>query len=209
MTNKQKQCLLTYLGYDTGGVDGIWGQQSKKVTEAFQRDYMEPQKVDGIFGTETEKRILEVVATGEQPIVTDANVGVNIDTGTGCENWWDKYPNFARSEFKCRCGGKYCNGYPAEPKEKLVVLLQKIRNHYGKPVKPISGLRCEKWNAIQGGVATSRHRLGQAMDFYISGVSPEEIVSWVEKSCPECAYVYAIKKKDGTLAGTVHVDVLI
>ena len=25
MTNKQKQCLLTYLGYDTGGVDGLWG----------------------------------------------------------------------------------------------------------------------------------------------------------------------------------------
>ncbi|MGM9548963.1 MAG: peptidoglycan-binding protein [Faecousia sp.] len=25
MTVKQKQCLLAYLGYDTGGVDGIWG----------------------------------------------------------------------------------------------------------------------------------------------------------------------------------------
>lgn len=28
MTAKQKQCLLTYLGYDTGGVDGIWGTKS-------------------------------------------------------------------------------------------------------------------------------------------------------------------------------------
>ena len=28
MTAKQKQCLLTYLGYDTGGVDGIWIQVS-------------------------------------------------------------------------------------------------------------------------------------------------------------------------------------
>ena len=90
-----------------------------------------------------------------------------------------------------------------------MALLQKIRDHYGKPIKPISGLRCQKWNAIQGGVASSRHRLGQAMDFLISGVSPEEIVSWVKKTCPECAYVYAIKKKDGTLAGTVHVDVII
>lgn len=198
MTIKQRQCLLAYLGYYNGQMDGIWGQQSQKATEAFQRDYsLNP---DGVFGPETEKRILEVVASGEQPVG---------DKMSATANWWDRYPNFIRTEFRCRCGGKYCGGFPAEPKEKLVALLQKIRNHYGKPVKPVSGLRCEKWNAIQGGVKTSRHRLGQAMDFYISGVSPEEIVSWVKKTCPECAYVYAIKKKDGNLAGTVHVDVLI
>lgn len=192
MTNKQKQCLLSFLGYFGGQIDGIWGDKSRQATIDFQRAYMD--SADGIFGAATEKRILEVVASGEQP---------------SAENWWDRYPNFTRGEFRCRCGGKYCGGFPAEPKEKLVALLQKIRDHYGKPVKPISGLRCRQWNAIQGGVATSRHQTGQAMDFLISGVSPEEIVSWVKKTCPECAYVYAIKKKDGTLAGTVHVDVII
>ena len=30
MTAIQKQCLLTYLGYDTGGVDGIWGDKSRQ-----------------------------------------------------------------------------------------------------------------------------------------------------------------------------------
>lgn len=27
MTAKQKQCLLTYLVYDTGEVNGLWGKQ--------------------------------------------------------------------------------------------------------------------------------------------------------------------------------------
>lgn len=192
MTAKQKQALLAYLGYYDGQLDGIWGEKSQKATSDFQKAYMDDS--NGNFGAETESRIRQVIATGGQP---------------SAESWWDRYPNFTRAEFRCRCGGKYCGGFPAEPKEKLVALLQKIRDHYGKPVKPISGLRCQKWNAIQGGVASSRHRLGQAMDFLISGVSPEEIVSWVKKTCPECAYVYAIKKKDGTLAGTVHVDVII
>lgn len=209
MTLKQKQTLLAYLGYYDGPLDGLLGEKSKRATIDFQRYYMAQEDVDGIFGAETEKRILEVIATGEKPVATDTNVGVNIDTGEDLENWWGKYPNFTRSEFMCRCGGKYCGGYPAEPKEKLVGLLQKIRNHYEKPVNRESGLRCEKWNAIQGGVAASRHRLGQAMDFYISGVNPEDIVRWVKANCPDCGYVYAIRKSDGTLAGTVHVDVVM
>lgn len=192
MTIHQKQALLAYLGFYQGSLDGIWGEQSRQATIAFQRAYMD--SADGSFGVETEKRILEVVASGAQPRT---------------ESWWSRYPNFTRAEFKCRCGGRYCNGYPAEPKEKLVSLVQKIRDHYGKPLMSVSGLRCEKWNAIQGGVATSRHRLGQAMDFRISGENPEEIVRWVKANCPDCAYVYAVKKKDGTLAGTVHVDVVI
>ena len=47
------------------------------------------------------------------------------------------------------------------------------------------------------------------MDFSIPGVGPEEIVSWAKSNCPECAYTYAIRRKDGSLAGTVHVDVVI
>ena len=63
MTNTQKQCLLTYLGYDTGGVDGLWGDKSRQATADFQRDFgLDP---DGDFGPATESRILEVIATGE------------------------------------------------------------------------------------------------------------------------------------------------
>lgn len=65
MTIKQKQCLLAYLGYYTGTIDGSYGPLSQRATEAFQRDYQ--LTVDGKFGPNTEKRILEVVASGEAP----------------------------------------------------------------------------------------------------------------------------------------------
>ena len=201
MTTLQIQALLTYFGFSPGPLDGIPGPRTEAATKKFQTAY--GLEADGVCGTGTEKALKDAVAGLIEP------AGVNIDTAPEEADWWGKYKNFTRSEFACRCGGKYCNGFPAEPKEKLVALLQKIRDHYGKPVNRESGLRCEKWNAIQNGVATSRHRLGQAMDFWINGVNPEDIVRWVKENCPECAYVYAIKNKDGTLAGTVHVDVVI
>lgn len=201
MTIKQVQHLLGYLGYYSGIPDGIWGRLSEEAAVAMQRDYgLEP---DGIVGQATEQALRQAVAGLIEPVP-----GVQIDTDDP-EDWWWKYPNFTRLEFGCRCGGKYCDGFPAEPQEKLVSLLQKIRDHYGKPVIRESGLRCQSWNAIQHGVANSRHMTGQAMDFYIPGVNPEEIVAWVKSNCPECAYTYAIRRTDGTLAGTVHVDVVI
>ena len=201
MTDRQKQHLLGYLGYYSGIPDGIWGRLSEEAAVAFQREYgLEP---DGVVGQATEQALRKAVAGLIEPVA-----GVQIDTDDP-EDWWWKYPNFTRLEFGCRCGGKYCDGFPAEPQQKLVALLQKIRDHYGKPVIRESGLRCQRWNAIQHGVANSRHMTGQAMDFYIPGVNPEEIVSWVKANCPECAYTYAIRRPDGTLSGTVHVDVVI
>lgn len=200
MTTKQQQLLLIYLGYDPGELDGIPGPNTERATKKFQKDYgLEP---DGICGAQTQKMLTAAVAGIAEPVATGTNVGGNTD-------WWGKYKNFTRSEFACKCGGQYCDGFPAEPAEKLVALLQKIRDHYGKAVHPVSGLRCERWNKIQGGVANSRHRLGQAVDFWISGESPEAIVAWVQANCPECAYTYAIRRSDGTLAGTVHVDVVL
>ena len=69
MTDKQKQHLLGYHGYYSGHVDGIWGRLSEEATRAFQRSYGLAE--DGLFGPATEKRILEVIASGEQPIVAN------------------------------------------------------------------------------------------------------------------------------------------
>ena len=38
MTDTQKQCLLKYLGYYDGAVDGIFGRASTGATKAFQAD---------------------------------------------------------------------------------------------------------------------------------------------------------------------------
>lgn len=165
MTTKQKQALLSYLGYYAGLIDGVWGQQSQRATIDFQRAYMD--SADGIFGAATEKRILEVVATGEQPIQPPQSTP---EAGTG-DCWWKDIRYFRREEFRCKCGGKYCNGFPVEPEEALVRALDKIRERLGVPITISSGIRCATHNANEGGVANSQHMYGRAADLH-ANVSP-------------------------------------
>jgi len=115
-------------------------------------------------------------------------------------DFWDGIKYWSREEFRCQCGGKYCNGYPAEPSEKLVKLAEKVRGYFGKPAHRSSGLRCKTWNAIQGGVADSRHMSGKALDFRIEGKTSAEVLAYVQKQ-PECRYAYAIDSQH------VHMDV--
>ena len=62
MTNEQKQCLLLYLGYYTGKVDGIWGSKSTAATKDFQKDNnLTP---NGVFGSATQKKAIAHVGAG-------------------------------------------------------------------------------------------------------------------------------------------------
>jgi N-acetylmuramoyl-L-alanine amidase len=49
---------LTAVGYDTGGVDGIFGPRTESGVRAFQRDY--GLAVDGIVGPRTWQKIDEL-----------------------------------------------------------------------------------------------------------------------------------------------------
>lgn len=187
MTVKQKQCLLYYLGYYVGNIDGKWGTCSTVATKAFQKDYGLAD--DGIFGSQTEKKILSVIATGEPPIST-APVG----------DFWDDIVFFDKTEFKCNCGGKHCNGFPAEPQEKLVRVADRIRKNLGAPATVSSGIRCQKHNANVGGVPNSRHLSGKAMDFCVAGKTATQLLAEVKKQ-PEIRYAYAIDKS------FVHMDI--
>lgn len=188
MTTKQKQCLLEYLGYfdkensnSHNNVDGIWGAQSEAATRKFQSDY--GLDVDGVFGPATEKRILEVVGNGESPVLN-----------------WDEIKYFTREEFRCKCGGKYCDGFSAEPSPKLVRVADRVREHLGASALVSSGVRCETHNANVGGVYNSRHLTGKAMDFRVSGKTATQTLAFVQAQ-PEIRYAYAID------ANYVHMDV--
>ena len=185
MTVKQIQHLLAYLGYYTASVDGIWGNQSSAAASRFQQDYGLP--VDGIAGEETQKALKQAVSNGmpEKQAATD---------------FWSGIRYWKREEFRCRCGGKYCNGFPAEPSETLVQLVDDLRQRAGRLAHASSGLRCSTWNAIQGGVANSRHLSGKALDFSVEGMSGNQLLS-LAQSDPRTRYAYII---DG---GWVHVDV--
>ncbi len=192
MTLEQKQCLLRYLGCYKGEIDGVWGQQSQRAVIDFQRSYMEREDVDGIFGAATEKRILEVIATGEKP-----KESVQIDAAPG---WWKDIRYFTRAEFKCKCGGKFCDGYPAEMQEAVVRIADAARAHFGRPANVISGLRCKQWNAHEGGHENSQHQYGEAIDLKIEGVTAETLRQFVA-SQPGHRYSYCINSTN------VHFDI--
>ena len=181
MTNKQKQCLLSYLGYYNGAIDGVFGSASKEATAAFQKDY--GLESDGIFGPKTQKKIKEAVCNDEQPQVN-----------------WDSVKYFDREEFRCTCAGAHCSGFPVEMNPRVLSILDEVRGHFGAAGIVSSGVRCEKRNATIGGVAQSRHLLGKAADFRIKGKSAAEVLTYV-KTLPGVRYAYAID------SAYVHVDV--
>lgn len=174
MTTKQKQALLAYLGYYDGPLDGVWGEKSQQATIDFQRAYMAQEDVDGILGAVTEKRILEVIATGEKPVVKE-----NLTAPT---DWWKDIRYFTRAEFRCPCGK--CGGFPVEPDEKMVRTVDEIRHRLGVPVSIVdaggSGIRCPEHNAEVGGVANSEHLYGRAADLH-SSASPAKMKSVAEE----------------------------
>lgn len=179
MTVKQKQCLLAYLGYDTGGIDGIWGSRSEKAAAAFLKRW---------GNEELETALKQAVANGmpEQEEV---------------EDFWEGIQYFTREEFKCKCGGKYCNGYPAEPQEALVRIADQLRKNLGVPITIVSGLRCAAHNANVGGVANSQHMYGEAADIYARGISQGKVEAELDK-IGGVRYHYAISG-----SRNVHFDI--
>lgn len=189
MTAKQKQNLLAYLGYYVGEIDGVWGTLSKTAMTAFKKDY---EKFSGVNKATDEDALKYAVAYNlfkTEPVKNE--------TGT----FWDEIEYFTHEEFKCKCGGKYCNGYPAEPDERMVRIADKLRKNLGVPITVISGLRCKTWNAIQGGVSNSQHMYGEAADIYAKGVSQSRVEAELDK-IGGVRYHYAIAG-----SSNVHFDV--
>lgn len=204
MTIYQQQCLLAYLGYSPGVIDGKSGSNTVSAIKRFQTDYC--LTADGICGTMTEKMLIGVVsgtvskkeAVAQTNTQTNTTVQDTVHVATG--TFWDSIRYFRREEFRCKCGGKYCNGYPVEPDEKLIRLAEKVREHFNAPVTVSSGIRCEKHNASVGGVANSKHRLGKAMDFSVRGISSSMVDAYVG-SLTGVSYHYCIN------GNYIHMDV--
>lgn len=178
MTALQKQCLLTYLGYDTGGVDGAWGVKSLAATEAFQNDY--GLGSDGIFGPATEKKILEVISSGEKPVADpEYKPGNAFDLDAAKYLQTDGYYHIPRGvdvqlsrnlwSHEVMCQGKGCCTESIISK-RMVDTFQAIRADYGEPIEIASaggsGFRCRAHNAQVSGAVESLHLTGDAFDLH-------------------------------------------
>lgn len=192
MTIKQIQCLLVYLGYDTGGIDGVSGQLTREAIKKFQSS--EGLSSDGIAGEQTQKRLKDAVYQNR------LNASTNNSNNKGISDFWKNIKYFKHSDpyIGCSCGR--CGGFPVEPAEKLMLLADRVRIAAGLPMVPTSTVRCKQHNAEVNGVYNSRHLLGHAMDFQIPGMTSDKILSIV-KAQKDVVYCYAIDSV------TVHMDI--
>lgn len=83
--------------------------------------------------------------------------------------------NFTVREFACKDGN-----VAVLVDDKLVEGLQKIRDHFGKPIHINSAYRTIAHNKAVGGSPNSQHLQGKAADIVIAGVSPLKVAQYAE-----------------------------
>lgn len=103
--------------------------------------------------------------------------------------------NFRVKEFACQDGSD-----PIFISPELIEVLQKIRDHFGKPVIVNSGYRTAKHNKAVGGETYSQHLYGTAADIQVSGVKPADVYAYAETLLPNTGGL-------GIYSWGVHVDV--
>lgn len=112
--------------------------------------------------------------------------------------------NFTVAEFACKDGSD-----PVFVDSSLAALLQKIRDHFGRPVVITSGYRTAAHNAAVGGSKSSQHLLGRAADFYVEGVEVATVAAYAETLLPSRGGIgrYPKDAKHPTRkTGWVHID---
>ena len=88
--------------------------------------------------------------------------------------------HFKVYEFRCKD-----NTDPIFVSLTLVNVLQRIREHFKKPVYINSAYRNPAYNAMIGGAKRSMHMYGMAADIHINGVTPKQIAEFAETIMPD------------------------
>ena len=110
-------------------------------------------------------------------------------------------PAFKVREFRCRDGSD-----AIMIDQTLVVLLQCIREHFGKPITITSGYRTAAHNKSVGGAKSSQHLLGRAADIQVADTTVEAVAAYAESLMPDWGGVGRYPVKAGRAKGWVHVD---
>ena len=84
--------------------------------------------------------------------------------------------NFARSEFRCRCG---CGADHVDAE--LISALDVLREHLDSPIILTSGTRCPWHNANVGGAKSSFHLFGKAADIVAPTYTPRQVYETIDR----------------------------
>lgn len=103
--------------------------------------------------------------------------------------------NFKVKEFACNDGSD-----PVFVSPELVEVLQKIRDHFKKPVTVNSAYRTPGKNKAVGGATYSQHLYGTAADITVKGVDPKTVAAYAETLMPDTGGI-------GIYKTFTHVDV--
>ena len=130
-------------------IDGIIGNDTVSCLTRYQTAV--GLTADGIMGVETYRKLFNDPSYGAAT-TSQATGGISA--------------HFNKTEFRCGCGGRYCNGYNGkEVSTSLLNILEKLRSYYGRPIVITSGIRCQKYNdSLRGSIKTSAHIQGKAAD---------------------------------------------
>ena len=163
-----------------GTIDGVVGNKTINAIKKFQK--ANGLVADGIIGNETMTKLNETSI-----YMNDAD--------------WKKSKYFKKSEFKCNCNGKYCDGYGDGVSKQLVTDMNNIRSYFKKPITITSGVRCQKYNdSLKGSSKTSKHIEGKACDFWFSGMNKQEVINYCKTLS---SYGYSYTNEDN-MKNAVH-----
>lgn len=178
--------------------DGLAGPKTMAALKLFQESKGLPQT--GRVDDTTWDMLMQETPATEEPEEPVPEVDTDSGGSSLTITFWPGIVYFTRQELRCKCGGQFCDGFPAEPQELLVRLAERARVHFGAPAHNVSCLRCPTWNARCGGVANSQHMYGKAMDIRIDGVTADALFAFF-KAQPEVRYAYKINDTN------VHFDI--
>lgn len=216
MTTLQIQALLIYHGFDPGTPDGIMGKKTAEAVRQFQTRV--GLTADGCPGLVTQNALRTYMDTPlpEKPAESQPE-GVTEDNPvlSGHPPWWKTIKHFTPMEMRCPCGK--CGGFPKEPEEKLMHILDDIREHFGVPVTIVplppnnphaggSGVRCQEYNdSLKGSVPNSRHVQGKAADIIVRGFSGSAVEAYCQSLVKQGRLRYCYVIGGGN---SVHIDIL-
>lgn len=90
--------------------------------------------------------------------------------------------------------------------EVAVKILEPVREHFKIPFSPESGYRCITLNRALKSKDSSKHVLGEAVDFEIPGIPNIDLAGWIANNLEFDQLILEFYSPDNPTAGWVHVS---